>query len=887
VKTLIWAALTPAERTAALARPAGRSDPALQSAVRTIVDDIRTGGWPALAEHALRLDGEEPRHVPVAEAAAQARASLRPDQIAAIELAHRNVTAFHAGSLPREHVVETMPGLTVRKVWRAIDRVGLYVPGGKTPLFSTLLMLALPAQAAGVGELVVVTPPRPGGGLDPVIALAAELCGIPAIWTVGGAQAIAALAFGAGDLTAVAKICGPGNAWVAEAKTYCASLSGGPAIDMPAGPSELLVIADETADPARVAADLLSQAEHDASAQVVLVTPDAALAQDVARRVAALAADLPAQHDRRGLARARRARSSSPISPRPSPFPTSTPPNISRSPSPTRRADPRHPQRRRDLRRPRRSGDIRRLSRRLQPRPPHGRRGARVERHLGAELPEGDHRAARHRRSRRPHRRPRRRAGAHGRPRSPRPRRRRPPLSGGGTDDHRDVRSRTCTVTKPGNAPVLPRLSGGGGPSSASLMVEGSLLTRLARPEILDLPPVDLAANANDLFGPDAIKLDANENPYPPLVADPLAGDVNRYPEPQPARLRATMAALYGVRPENLVVTRGADDAIEILIRTFCRPAADAVSICTPTFSAYAQFARLQGARVLDVPLNERFYFAPDAFLAAVRDEHSLKLAFICSPNNPTGNLVPAADIIRVADALPDTIVVVDEAYIEFSELPSLAATAAVRDNLVVLRTLSKAYGLAGARVGCAIGTPELIGLISRALPPYPLPTLAISAALSTLSPSRRAVHVQRIAQLKTARDALAVRLAASPVVQSVRNGGGNFLFWRSPTPRRLPPACARSASASASGPTPRPAASASASAPTRRTTPRSPPSASPRRARAPPRRRRARHQGNAHRRVDRPRRPRPAPHRHRRRLLRPHAGSGRRPRRLCAHAGV
>ena len=123
-----------------------------------------------------------------------------------------------------------------------------------------------------------------------------------------------------------------------------------------------------------------------------------------------------------------------------------------------------------------------------------------------------------------------------------------------------------------------------------------SLLRRLARAEILNLPPVDLAANANDLFGPDAIKLDANENAYPPLVGGSLAESVNRYPEPQPARLRATMAAIYGVMPDNLVVTRGADDAIEILIRTFCNPRDDAVSICMPTFSAYAQFARLQGA---------------------------------------------------------------------------------------------------------------------------------------------------------------------------------------------------------------------------------------------------------------------------------------------------
>ena len=154
-------------------------------------------------------------------------------------------------------------------------------------------MLALPARAAGVRELVVVTPPRTDGGLAPVIALAAELCGIEAVWTAGGAQGVAALAFGAGDIPRVDKICGPGNAWVAEAKTYVSSLPGGPAIDMPAGPSELMVIADEEADPATVAADLLSQAEHDRSAQVLLVTPSPALAERVETAVAARVAPLP------------------------------------------------------------------------------------------------------------------------------------------------------------------------------------------------------------------------------------------------------------------------------------------------------------------------------------------------------------------------------------------------------------------------------------------------------------------------------------------------------------------------------------------------------------------------------------------------------------------
>ena len=292
MKTLVWRDLDEAGRRAALARPEQRSDPALQSAVRAIVEDVRDGGWPALVRQAERIDGAAPRLVPVAPAAAEARRTLPAAAIEAIELAARNIRAFHEGSLPSEHAVETMPGLNVRKVWRPVDRVGLYVPGGKTPLFSTLLMLALPARAAGVKELVVVTPPT-AGGLSPLVALAAQLCGIEAIWTVGGAQAVAALAFGAGDIPAVAKICGPGNAWVAEAKTVVASLSGGPAIDMPAGPSELMVVADEEADPAMAAADLLSQAEHDPSAQVLLVTPSEPLACAVEAEIARQLRTLP------------------------------------------------------------------------------------------------------------------------------------------------------------------------------------------------------------------------------------------------------------------------------------------------------------------------------------------------------------------------------------------------------------------------------------------------------------------------------------------------------------------------------------------------------------------------------------------------------------------
>jgi histidinol dehydrogenase len=293
MKRLAWAELDEAERRAALARPEARGSAALKDGVRAIVEEVRGGGWDGLVQVAERIDGAAPRLVPVAEGAAEARRVLSAAQLDAFDLAVRNIRAFHEASRPADISVETMPGLIVRKLWRAIGRVGLYVPGGATPLFSTLLMLALPARAAGVGELVVVTPPRADGSLDPLVALAAEQCGVEAVWTVGGAQAIAALAFGAGPIAACDKICGPGNAWVAEAKSLVSSLPGGPAIDLPAGPSELMVIADAGADPALVAADLLSQAEHDPAAQVLLVTDDAGLIDAVGSEVQAQVTALP------------------------------------------------------------------------------------------------------------------------------------------------------------------------------------------------------------------------------------------------------------------------------------------------------------------------------------------------------------------------------------------------------------------------------------------------------------------------------------------------------------------------------------------------------------------------------------------------------------------
>ncbi len=278
-----WSDATSRER--ALARPAARADAALIDAVRTIVADVRAEGWDALVRHAVRIDGVAPVPVAVGPFADQARRTFPSATLDAFMLAVCNIEAFHRATKPQDIATEPMPGLSVAKRWSPLASAGLYVPGGAAPLFSTLLMLGIPARVAGVRDLVVVTPPRQGGGLDPAIALAAEAVGVERVWTVGGAQAIAALAFGAGDLPSVARICGPGNAWVAAAKSEVASLPGGPAIDLPAGPSELMVIADATADPNLVAADLLSQAEHDPQAQVLLVATDSAMIERVAAAV--------------------------------------------------------------------------------------------------------------------------------------------------------------------------------------------------------------------------------------------------------------------------------------------------------------------------------------------------------------------------------------------------------------------------------------------------------------------------------------------------------------------------------------------------------------------------------------------------------------------------
>jgi histidinol dehydrogenase len=286
-----WSSLDGQGRLDALARPARRSERDVIDVVRGIFEQVAiAGGGAAVRSLSLEIDGFTPRRIAITpEAVAEARDALPPADTRALRVAAENIRVFHQATRPEDGPwIETTPGVRSRLVWRPIGAAGIYVPGGTAPLFSSLLMQAIPAQVAGVQERVVVTPPARDGGVHPAMILAAAEAGLDAIWLIGGAQAVAALTHGVvledGEIPACDKLFGPGNAFVAEAKRYAASLPGGPAVDMPAGPSELLVIADRFADPELVAADLLAQAEHDADAQVILVadrdaTIDAVLAE--------------------------------------------------------------------------------------------------------------------------------------------------------------------------------------------------------------------------------------------------------------------------------------------------------------------------------------------------------------------------------------------------------------------------------------------------------------------------------------------------------------------------------------------------------------------------------------------------------------------------------
>ncbi|MEM9533772.1 MAG: histidinol-phosphate transaminase [Pseudomonadota bacterium] len=302
-----------------------------------------------------------------------------------------------------------------------------------------------------------------------------------------------------------------------------------------------------------------------------------------------------------------------------------------------------------------------------------------------------------------------------------------------------------------------------------------SILNR-ARPEIRGLAPY---ASARAMAGLAPVTLNANESPWASL-AD-AGGHLNRYPDPQPAELVAGLAGYFGVAPEHLIATRGSDEAIDLLIRAFCPAGASAIVQCPPTFGMYGISARVQGAQVIGVPLVASQDHAVDfGSVLEAASSPEVRLVFLCRPNNPTGSMVEAEPILGLCRALSThALVVVDEAYMDFCAAPSLATEIGKVPNLAILRTLSKAHALAGARCGCLLADTPVIDLLKKILAPYPLPQPTVASVLAALQPEALAATEQQISMILRFRESLHKQLEKIDFIEKIWPSEGNFLLLR------------------------------------------------------------------------------------------------------------
>jgi histidinol dehydrogenase len=761
MRTLHWAALTAPQRDAALQRPAQRDAKGTAAAAQLIIDAVRQRGDAALRELTERYDGVrlDELRVTLPEFAA-AESALSRAQHAAIEVAISTVQKFHAAQIAAPLRVETAPGVLCERISVPVRAVGLYVPAGSAPLPSTAIMLAVPAAIAGCPVRVMCTAPNSSGTADPAVLVAARKAGIDQIFKVGGAQAIAAMAYGTASVPKCDKIFGPGNAWVTAAKLLVANDAAGAAADLPAGVTEVMVIADEGADAGFVAADLLAQAEHSPEAQALLVTTSAPLAQRVAEQVT-----MQAERLSRGAILAESIANIRLI----------VVDSLDTAFAVANDYAPEHLlleicEARRWLDRVSAAGAV----------------------FLGNWSPEtmGDYCSG-----------PNHTLPTYGYAKA---------YSGLALEDFQK-RISVQELTPEGliglgdTAQVLAGLEGLDG-HAAAVTIRLAALARqaaaesqpnplraanqplslnpvlaLARPELLNLKPYSHAA-----WLPTLTRLHANEAPWRP-AGDTTDAGLNRYPEPQPIALIARLADVYRVPAENVLATRGSDEAIDLLSRMYLRAGQDAILQCSPSFGMYQVAARIQGADVIDLPLDKARGWKLDADRLLSAWQPNVKLVYLCSPNNPTGNAIDAATLETVCVALDGkAVVVIDEAYIEWSTQPSRSAWLARFPTLALLRTLSKAHALAGARIGALLAHRDLIQLAKRIIPPYCLAQPTIEAALRALAPSELAASRARLEALLEERDYLRRRLEAHPAVEKVWPSDANFLTIDCRDPQRF-----------------------------------------------------------------------------------------------------
>lgn len=313
-------------------------------------------------------------------------------------------------------------------------------------------------------------------------------------------------------------------------------------------------------------------------------------------------------------------------------------------------------------------------------------------------------------------------------------------------------------------------------------------LLQLARPEIVAMSAYRSARceQSNDEINPNKIWLDANENPF----SDENNFGYNRYPEPQPSALLSNLSALYKVNIDQLLVTRGSDEGIDLLVRIFCQAGYDKIITCPPTYGMYKVSATIQNAKVIEIPLIAENNFSLDTKKVIETWDPRVKVIFLCSPNNPTGNLLSTSDILSLCKILEGkAIIVVDEAYIEFANSPSLTSYLNTYPNLVILRTLSKAYGLAGIRCGATIANTTIIQLLKKVIAPYPISKSIVDVACRKLRSNNLEEQIKLINQEKIKLKKCLMNL---PYVTKIFDSQTNFLLMQVKNAKEIIMQCIR-----------------------------------------------------------------------------------------------
>jgi histidinol dehydrogenase len=710
----------------------------LEAPVAAIMQEVSTRGDAALLDLTAKYDGVRLADLGVSQEEIALSSTLVEDKLqAAIRTAAKNIERFHAAQKDQTPIVETMPGV---RCWRksvGIERVGLYVPGGTAPLFSTVLMLAIPARLAGCKEIVLCTPPQKDGSVHPAILFAAKLAGVKQIFRVGGAQAIAAMAYGTEQIPATSKIFGPGNAYVTVAKQLAGR--AGVAIDMPAGPSEVMVVADDTAIPAFVAADLLSQAEHGADSQVVLISYSEAQARSIMQAMEQQLASLP----RKDFAAASLSNSSAIVIK-----------TDQEAVALINAYAPEHlilaldePERLTD-------GII--------------NAGSVF---MGHYTPEsvGDYASGTN------HTLP-----TNGYARA---------YSGVSLDsfvrkitfqqlNEQGIRNLGPTVMTMAEAELLDahklavsvRLASLKDKEAADQM-DTADITGLVRDNIAVLRPYSSARH--EFTGTAEVFLDANENPY--------ENGTNRYPDPLAVAVKKELSTQKGLPTDQIMLANGSDEIIDLLFRIFCEPGRDEVITLPPTYGMYQVSADINHVKVKEVPLLPGF--APDVDRVLNEVGPYTKLLWLCTPNNPSGNDFPQADIIRLLEAFPG-IVIIDEAYVDFADRASYTSLLARFPRLVIMQTFSKAWGMAGIRMGIAFASQNIIQLLNAVKPPYNVNVLSQQAALKALQ--NKATKERQVQTILAEREQLSRNLVQFPFVEKVHPSDTNFLLVKVADPQGL-----------------------------------------------------------------------------------------------------